>query len=72
MLKYNKIILIFEWFCVIMIKFCRQILRTTCSDTCSSEGKTVDNTDMQEQILKYIENGKINTLNGWTLPISQI
>ena len=58
MLKYSNIFLIFKWLFVVIINFFPQIEGSTCYEACGSKRKIVNDTNIKEQVLKYIDNGK--------------
>ena len=58
MLKYSNIFLIFKWLFVVIINFFPQIEGSTCYEACGSKRKKVYDTNIKEQLLKYIDNGK--------------
>ena len=57
MLKYSNIFLIFKWLFVVIINFFPQIEGSTCYETCGSTRKIVYDTNIREQVLKYIDYG---------------
>ena len=58
MLKYSNIFLIFKWLFVVIINFFPQIEGSTCYEACGSKRKKVYDTNIKDQLLKYIDNGK--------------